>query len=530
MTTILSGSTWYSPPQKQLFKRRFLVLGNPINSEQVKLYMTERKRGKSQETAAAKAGICVRSGRRIEKGELQLGSKRTRDWRTRPDPFGDVWKEEIQPLLLKNSKLSPMTLFENLQKAHPGEYQDSKLRTFQRRVSEWKALHGPDKEVMFRQEQVIGRMGLSDFTKLKEVTITIQGLPFAHLLYHFRLAFSGWCSVSITHGGESYTALAEGLQDALWRLGGVPREHRSDSLSAAYRNLTKDAAEDVTLRYEELCRHYGMEPSRNNRGEGHENGAIESPHGHLKKRIHQALLLRDSCDFSSVPAYADFLAGVVRDINAHKKDKVEEERLHLQALPLQRTADYTELVVRVSTSSTIQVKRVLYTVPSRLIGESLRVHVYDNRLDIYLGATHTVALVRVFTSDNNHRARQVDYRHVIASLERKPQAFRYSQLRDDLLPNEVYKALWNWIDVEMEPRKACKTMVGILALANRADCEHQLGDYLQTMMARQTVPSLLDLQHKFDKKGKSIPDIAVQQPLAASYNDLLRKANPQEVH
>ena len=183
---------------------------------------------------------------------------------------------------MKNSQLSPMTLFEKLQKDHPGEYQDSKLRTFQRRVSEWKALWGPEKEVMFRQEQVAGRMGLSDFTKIKEVTITIQGLPFTHLLYHFRLAFSGWCSVSVIHGGESYTALAEGLQDALWRLGGVPREHRSDSLSAAYRNLTKDAAEDVTLRYEELCRHYGMEPTRNNRGEGHENGAIESPHGHLR--------------------------------------------------------------------------------------------------------------------------------------------------------------------------------------------------------------------------------------------------------
>jgi hypothetical protein len=233
--------------------------------------MKERKAGKSQEAAAAKVGICERSGRRVEKGDLQLGSKRTRDWRTRTDPFSAVWKEEIEPLLLQNSQFSPMTLFEKLQKDHPGEYQDSKLRTFQRRVSEWKALHGPGKEVMFRQEQVIGRMGLSDFTKLKEVAITIQGLPFVHLLYHFRLAFSGWCSVRITHGGESYTALAEGLQDALWRLGGVPREHRSDSLSAAFRNLSKDATEDMTLRYEELCRHYGMEPTRNNRGEGHEN-------------------------------------------------------------------------------------------------------------------------------------------------------------------------------------------------------------------------------------------------------------------
>ena len=506
------------------------MLGNPINSEQVKLYMEERKEGKSQETAAAKAGMSERSGRRIEKGEHQPGSRQTRNWRTRTDPFSDVWKEEIEPLLFKNSQLSSMTLFERLQKEHPGEYQDSKLRTFQRRVSEWKALCGSDREVMFRQEQVVGRMGLSDFTKLKEVTITIQGRPFTHLLYHFRLAFSGWCSVSVIHGGESYTALAEGLQDALWRLGGVPREHRSDSLSAAYRNLTKDAAEDVTLRYEQLCQHYGMAPTRNNRGEGHENGAIESPHGHLKKRIHQAILLRDSSDFVSVPSYVDFLAEIVRDINTHKKAKIEEERLHLQSLPLQRTADYTEQVARVSTSSTIQVKRVLYTVPSRLIGESLRVHIYDNRLDIYLGATHTVTLARVYATDNNHRARQVNYRHVIASLERKPQAFRYSQLRNDLLPNDVYKAVWSWIDLGMAPRKACTTMVGILALAARTDCEDQLGEYLQAMMIRQILPSLIDLQRKFDKKRKSTPDITVKQPPACSYNVLLQTANPLEVH
>jgi len=327
------------------------VSGKPINSEQVKVYMKTRNEGKTQVTAAAIAGMSERSGRRIEKADLQPGNNRKRYWRTRTDPFANIWESEIIPLLDKAPGLAPVTLFEKIQKDHPGEYMDSKLRTFQRRVSEWKALYGPEREVMFRQEQVVGRMGLSDFTKLKRVTITIKGEPFTHLLYHFRLANSGWCSVKVIHGGESYAALAEGLQDALWRLGGVPHEHRSDSLSAAYRNLTKEAAEDVTRRYKQLCQHYGMEPTRNNRGEGHENGAVESPHGHLKKRIRQALLLRDSCDFESVSAYEYFLSDIVRDINARKKDKVEVERQYLQPLPLQRTADYTETVVRVSTFS-----------------------------------------------------------------------------------------------------------------------------------------------------------------------------------
>ncbi len=495
--------------------------GKAINSEQVRVYMQTRKDGNKQVMAAAKAGMSERSGRRIEKGELQPGGKRKRYWRTRVDPFADIWDSEVVPLLKKNHQLTPITLFEKLQKDHPGEYQDSKLRTFQRRISEWKALHGPDKEVMFRQEQVIGRMGLSDFTQLKKVTITIHGQPFTHLLYHFRLAFSGWCSVKVVHGGESYTALAEGLQDALWRLGGVPAEHRSDSLSAAYRNLSKDAAEDTTRRYQQLCHHYGMEPTRNNRGKGHENGAIESPHGHLKKRIKQALLLRDSNDFPSEAAYVEFLAAVVSDINSRKQDKIEQERQHLLPLPLQRTADYTETVVPVSTTSTIQVKRVLYTVPSRLIGERLRVHIYDSRLEGYLGSTLTVTLPRVFSSDNNHRGRRVDYRHVISSLEKKPQAFRYSQLRDDLLPGETYKAVWGWLDKEMEARKACKIMVGILALAHRADCERQLGEYLQKMMTKSTLPSLLELQHKFESREQIVPDVQCTQPPASDYDTLL---------
>lgn len=496
--------------------------GKPINSEQVKVYMKTRKEGKTQVTAAAMAGMSERSGRRVEKGELQPDSTKKRYWRTRTDPFVGVWESEVVPLLKKNAQLTPMTLFEKLQKDHPGEYQDSKLRTFQRRVSEWKSLYGPGQEVMFRQEQIPGRMGLSDFTKLKAVTITIRGHSFTHLLYHFRLAFSGWCSVKVIHGGESYAALAEGLQDALWHLGSAPHEHRSDSLSAAYRNLTKEASEDVTKRYEQFCLHYGMEATRNNRGEGHENGAIESPHGHLKKRIQQALHLRDSCDFDSVTAYEEFIAGIVHDINSRKKDKIEQERQYLQALPLQRTADYTEKVVPVSTSSTIRVKRVLYTVPARLIGKRVRVHIYDNRLDVYLGSTLTVTLTRAFTSKNNHRVRQVNYRHVISSLEKKPQAFRYSQLRDDLLPNDTYKAVWAWLDRTMEPRKACKMMVGILALAHRADCESQLGNYLQnSMTTRDSLPSLHELQRQFETKGPTIPVIEVNQPPSASYDALL---------
>ncbi len=503
--------------------------GKPINSEQVKLYMKERKKGKTQERASAHCGFSERSGRRIDTGDLQPLGGKMRDWRTRQDPFAGVWENEVVPLLRQESKLTPKTLFECLQSDHPGEYPDSKLRTFQRKVSKWKALYGADKEVMFRQNQIAGRMGLSDFTQLKQVQITIVGVIFHHLLYHFRLAFSGWCSVKVVHGGESYSAFAEGLQDALQRLGGSPQEHRSDSLSAAFKNLSKDAAADTTKRYEQLCKHYDMEPTRNNRGKGHENGAVESPHGHLKKRIQQGLLLRGSKDFTSVSEYEGFLAEIVQTINRNKLDKIEEERKYLQPLPLQRTADYTELVVRASTSSTIRVKRVVYTVPSRLIGKALRVHIYDSRLEVYLGSTHTVTLQRIFVKDKNHRAKQVDYRHVITSLERKPQAFRYSQLRDELLPNKTYKAVWEFVDLHQDAHKACKTMVGILGLAHRENCEEELGRYLHNLLEKKIVPNLYKLQQKFGSHDPRIPLLDVTQPPVSTYDGLLGNYST-EVH
>jgi hypothetical protein len=161
---------------------------------------------------------------------------------------------------------------------------------------------GPERDVIFRQEHAAGRLGLSDFTDTRALGITIAGVALAHRLYHFRLAFSGFEHAHVVLGGESFVALAEGLQNALWTLGGVPEQHRSDSLSAAFRNLDANAKEDLTQRYEAFCAHYGMTPTRNNSGVAHENGSIESSHGHLKKTLEDALLLRGSRDFDEPTA------------------------------------------------------------------------------------------------------------------------------------------------------------------------------------------------------------------------------------
>ena len=266
--------------------------GNRINNEQVKLYMSTRIKGCTQVTSAAKAGLSERTGRRIENRRTQIQARKIVHWKTRTNLLDDVWDTELVPLLEQTPHLLPLTLLESLQEKYPEQYPDSLLRTLQRRVKTWKSLNGEAKTLIFRQAHVPGRQSLSDFTQLKGVEITIAGEPFKHLLYHFRLAFSGWSHMKVILGGESYSALASGLQEALWRLGASPLEHRTDSLSAAFKNLSTEVKKDLTDRYDALCAHYNMTPTRNNVGVSHENGSIESPHGHLKRRIKQALLLR----------------------------------------------------------------------------------------------------------------------------------------------------------------------------------------------------------------------------------------------
>jgi hypothetical protein len=375
------------------------------------------------------------------------------------------------------------------------------LRTLQRRVKKWKAIEGPKKEVMFRQEHIPGRLGLSDFTRLKEVAITIQGQAVDHLLYHFRLAFSHWSHVKVVLGGESYTALAEGLQESMWRLGGSPLEHRTDSLSAAFKNLTRDEQADLTTGYEQLCRHYQMKPTRNNRGAKHENGSVESPHGHLKRRIKQALLLRNSCDFVSIEAYQDFIDGVVNQHNRRNAKAIQVERDRLQSLPQDKTVDYTEVCATVTRSSTIDVRRATYTVPSQLQNEVLRVRLYHDRLECYLGARLVCKLARVYPTGKKTRARQIDYRHVIHSLVKKPQAFRYSQLREDLLPTEVYRQIWKVANTSMEAKLACKFIVGLLYLAATENCEYELGEAVMRSIKQKQALRLTDFQSQFRKKS-----------------------------
>jgi hypothetical protein len=494
----------------------------PIKFQQLQLYMKAKDSGCAQTTAAAKAGISVRTARRIDKGEHCPQRGRPRDWRTRPDPLAQVWASELQPMLEQEPRLEPMTLFEYLQEQYPGCY-DSQLRTLQRRVEQWKAAHGKPKEVMFQIRNSPGEMGLSDFTQLKGVTITINGHPFTHLLYHYRLAYSGWQYVQVIQGGESFVGLSNGLQNALAACGGVPCTHRTDSLSAAYRN-TGGRNPKLTRMYEEVCAHYRVQPTRNNLGVAHENGAVEASHGHFKRRLCQALYRRGSFDFSSVAAYQAFIEQVIEKLNAKHTQKFVEERPYLQPLPRYRYPDYEVLSARVSCHSTLSVRCILYTVPSRLVGQRLTLHLYHDHIVGFIGTTQVLQLPRVHVpgTEKIRRTRCVNYRHVIDSLRRKPRAFLYCQWQQELLPNDEWRVLWQQMKETFEPDRAARLIVEGLYLAATHDKEAALAAFMQVQLQQGTL-TLSGLQQQFSLLPNSsmLSSIQSVQHGLSSYDQLL---------
>lgn len=503
------------------------VPGRYIKDYQVQVYMRARETGCTQPEAAAIAGFSERSGRRIEQGEHQPKYRAERDWRTRADPLVQVWDSELEPMLRREPRLEPTTLYEYLISKYPGQYEQT-LRTLQRRVETWKALYGDPKEVMFQLRHEPGEMGLSDFTELKGVEITIGGKPFEHILYHYRLAYSGWQYVQIIQGGESFIGLSEGLQNALSACGGAPNLHRTDSLSAAYRNMAGKRHKPLTRFYDELCEHYRMRPTRNNTSIAHENGSIESPHGHFKRRLTQQLYLRGSFEFESVVAYQSFIEQVVAAINAKCSQKFKAEKQHLQPLPKYRFADYEEIKVKVSCYSTIEVRCVLYTVPSRLIGRQLTIHLYHDRLVGFIGKQQVVELVRLrgANSGNNRRARCINYRHIVEGLRRKPRAFLYCTWQQEILPTEQWRKLWEQMSQQFERDSAARVMVEALYIAATQEKETAVANYLEGQLQQGSL-TLVGLQQHFQLLQTSpLPPVDVQQHSLSDYDQLL-SVSPQ---
>jgi len=492
--------------------------GRHITDSQKRRYMKLRQTDTTP-IAAARSGFSSSSGYRLEQDPGMPPDQSRPRGRRRADPLAAIWENEIVGMLQAAPGLRPVAIFEEILRRHP-ELGTGVRRTLERRVRQWRALHGPEQEVIFRQLHEPGRMGLSDFTDMGDLAITVAGAPLGHRLYHFRLVYSGFEHAHVVLGGESYVALAEGLQNALWALGGAPQEHRSDSLSAAFRNLDLDAREDLTRRYDALCAHYGMEPTRNNPGIAHENGSVESAHGHLKKTVADAVLLRGSHDFVDLAAYRRFIDEVTGRHNAKVGPRIDMERAALRALPARRTLDFEEAIVTVTSSSGFVLRKVFYSAPSRLIGHRLRVRLYDDRLEVYLGGTLQMTRPRGRAHASGKHDHVVDYRHVIHSLKRKPMALMGLVYRDKLFPRQAYAQAFEAMVAALPVRAACRTMVELLALAHDRGCEAELAQHLAQDLDAGRLPDMTSLRALFAPSSAALPDIRVSYAPLTAYDEL----------
>ena len=424
---------------------------------EVRRMLNERRKGKTQEQAAARTSMSVRTARKYERlAQLPSQLKKPRG-RTRPNPFEQDWPW-VCAQLERDSALQAKTLFDELCLLHPGRYQSVQLRTLQRHVRLWRASSGPARDVTFEQLHQPGRLGQSDFTHMDELGITIAGVPFPHLLYHFVLTYSNVEAVHLCFS-ESFESLAEGLESCLWQVGGVPQQHRTDNLSAAVVRIER-GQRDYTERYQALMDHYHMQPSTNTPGEAHENGDVEQAHFRFKDAVDQALRLRGSRDFDDRAAYLSFLSTLVRLRNQTRQARWVEERQHLSPLPSLPLDPVQELRVSVSRFSTIRVLRNTYSVPSRLIGHTLTVRVRAETLELYLGATRLATLPRL----RGQHQQRIDYRHLIESLVRKPGAFAHYRYRDELFPALLFRQAYDAL-CRSHPQRADQHYLRLLHLA-----------------------------------------------------------------
>lgn len=467
--------------------------------------------------AAAKSGMDEKTARKYrDLGKLpgELKAERVRTWRTRENPFDEVW-EMVKSFLENNPGLEAKTLFEHLQRKHPGRYPDGQLRTFQRRVKSWRAQEGPPREVFFPQVHKPGRLSQSDFTHMGRLGITIGWKPFDHLIYHFVLTYSNWEAGTICFS-ESFESLSEGLQQALWKLGGVPRMHQTDRLSIAVNK--PENPEEFTGRYQGILSHYGMEGRKTQPASPNENGDVEQSHYRFKKAVAQALMLRGSSNFSTRKEYEMFLEGLFSQLNSNRNDRFKEEVAVLRPLPAMRLPACTKLTVSVGPSSTIRVKHNVYSVHSRLIREKVTVRLYAEHLEIWHGQSHIENIPRLRGSGNHH----IQYRHIIDWLVRKPGAFENYRYRSDLFPTSRFRMAYDALKRRHTVVKAGKKYLLILQLAAKEN-EAVVDEALRFLLDRNTTISVESMEQFVftGQKPTPVTDILIPPVALNSYDCLL---------
>ncbi len=442
--------------------------------------------------------MCERTARKYRKsGQLPGDLALEHDWRSRPDPFEDVWAQ-VQRLLEGAPGLQSKTVFAELQ----------------RRIRDWRALNGPEKEVFFSQEHSPGEVGQSDFTEMSSLEITIAGERFPHLLYHFVLPYSNWEYEEIACS-ESFEALMEGVQGALEALSAVPPKHRTDNLSAATHELIRSRGRGFNKRYRDFLADYRMEPTVNNPGKGHENGDVEKAHDFFKKAVHQKLLLRGSRDFAAEAEYRQFLTALRQERNLPRQGKLQEELAKMQPLPAHRTQTFREISVVVRRTSIVRISGVTYSVPSRLIGHRLVARIHSRTIDLVYRGEVIERLER--TRGRQHP--RIDYRHMISSLVRKPGAFRRFVYREAFFPTLVFRQAYDAL-VGKNAGLADVEYLRILHLA-ATTMELTVEAAIASLLVEGKVPEFVLVERRAVPQATSCPELELVAPDLGLYDELL---------
>jgi hypothetical protein len=478
-----------------------------------KLIQTEKNFG----IAAMKAGMDEKTARKYHKlGKLPSEVQQDHTWRTRKDPFEDTW-DEIKIMLEINSGLEAKSIFEYIQRRFPGPFEDGQLRTLQRRIKTWRASEGPSKEVFFTQIHHPGELCQSDFTHMNKLGITIAGLAFDHLIYHFVLTYSNWETGTICFS-ESFESLSQGLQNALWELGSVPEKHRTDRLTTAV-NKTGHP-EEFTRSYKDLLNHYRINGCKTNPSSPHENGDVEQRHYRFKKAMEQALLLRGRSDFNDRNEYEQFLHYLFNQLNAGRKTRFSEEQAVLRRLPMQRIESCKKEMVKVGPSSTIRAKHNVYSVDSRLIGERIEVRSYIDHLEIWYGQKQVDTLPRLRGESKS----AINYRHIIDSLVRKPGAFENYRYRDEVFPTSRFRIAYDSLKKRHVLSVAARQYLNILHLAAH-ESEVAVDDALRLLLD-QNMDITENQVRKLVLSKEPIPvatDIHISPVNLRSYDQLLQE-------
>jgi hypothetical protein len=473
--------------------------------------------------AAMRAGVDRKTARKyVKAGKLPSEMSSPRTWRTRSDPFAEVW-DELAANLEQEPGLEAKTLFEVLCEAHPGRYEPGQVRTLQRRVPQWRAQRGPAREVMFTQVHRPGEACQVDFTEVVSLRVTVAGELFAHLLCVFTLPFSNWQWATVCMS-ESLAALRRGIQAALFQLGAVPLFVQTDNSTAATHRIPSGEEARVEGRrrpfnadYLALVRHFTMTPRTTEIGAKEQNGDVEASHRALKGRLEQALLVRGHRDFESREAWQSFVHDVLRKANAARGARVQEELAALRPLTAARLPEYVEVSARVNAGSTIRVHCCAYSVPSRLIGEVVQVRVFEEQIEVRFGGEVQLACERL-RGDKRHR---IDYRHVIWSLVKKPGAFARYVYREEMFPSVTFRRAYDAIVGDRPGVRADLEYLRILHLA-ASTLESDVEAALELLLTARHAITLDAVKAITAGTAKpEVPDLEPEPVDLASYDELL---------